>query len=125
MLLAFTQLQLFCSRLLFINWLQNNLLPCPFKYITGIDCPGCGFQRSLLALIQGNLRVSFFMYPPTIPLLLFFMYGIADKFFKLDNDKGTLKKVLFVNVALIVLINYSIKIWGIYQNYHGSTAAAM
>ncbi|MES2379286.1 MAG: DUF2752 domain-containing protein [Bacteroidota bacterium] len=110
---------------MFINWLQNNLIPCPFKYITGIDCPGCGFQRSLLALIQGNLRNSFHLYPPTIPLLLFFMYGIADKFFKLDNDKGTLKKILFINVALIVLINYSIKIWGIYQNYHGSTAAAM
>jgi hypothetical protein len=123
--LMFIQLQIFCSWLLFINWLQNHLLPCPFKYFTGIDCPGCGFQRALLALVQGNLRGSFLVYPPAIPLLLFFIYGIADKFFTLDNNKGTLKKILFVNVSLVVLINYGIKIYGIYHSYHGATAAAM
>jgi hypothetical protein len=125
MLAEFTPLQLFCSRLLFINWLQNHLIPCPFKYLTGIDCPGCGFQRAVVALFQGQWQNSFLLYPPTIPLLLFFMYGIADAFFKLDNDKGTLKKSLFVPVAAIVLISYSIKIWGIYHGYTASVAAAM
>lgn len=123
MLLTFIQLQISCTRLLFIGWLQDHLLPCPFKYLTGIDCPGCGFQRALLALLRGDLHGSFFIYPPTIPLLLFFIYGIADKFFTLDNKRGTLKKILFINISLIVVINYSIKIWGIYQNYHSSIAA--
>lgn len=125
MLATFIPLQLFCSWLLFINWLQNHLIPCPFKYLTGIDCPGCGFQRAVIALAQGQWRASFVLYPPTIPLLLFFLYGIADGFFKLDNDKGTLKKVLFIPVAGIVLISYSVKIWGIYHGYTASVAAAM
>jgi hypothetical protein len=117
MLTAFLPLQLFCSRLLFINWLQNHLLPCPFKYITGIDCPGCGFQRAIITLFQGHLRNSFLLYPPTIPLLLFFAYGIADAFFKLDNKNNTLKKSLFIPVTAIVLISYGVKIWGIYYGH--------
>ncbi|MES2425777.1 MAG: DUF2752 domain-containing protein [Bacteroidota bacterium] len=125
MLATFISLQIFCSRLLFISWLQNHLIPCPFKYLTGIDCPGCGFQRAIIALFQGQWQNSYLLYPPTIPLLLFFMYGIADAFFKLDNDKGTLKKSLFIPVAAIVLISYSIKIWGVYHGYTASVAAAM
>jgi len=124
MLTAFIPLQIFCSRLLFINWLQNHLLPCPFKYFTSIDCPGCGFQRAVIALFQGEWQKSFLLYPPTIPLLLFFMYGIADAFFKLDNNKGTLKKSLFIPVAAIVLISYSVKMWGVYHGYTVSPAVA-
>lgn len=29
---------------------------CPFKLITGLQCPGCGGQRALHALLKGNLR---------------------------------------------------------------------
>jgi hypothetical protein len=109
-----------CSRLVFINWLQNHLIRCPFKYLTGIDCPGCGFQRSVLALAQGDFHKSFGLYPATIPLLLFFTYGLADKFFKLDNSKNQLKKTLFIIVGSIVLISYTIKLFGYYQHYKAS-----
>jgi hypothetical protein len=27
---------------------------CPFKVITGLDCPGCGITRALHALVTGN-----------------------------------------------------------------------
>jgi hypothetical protein len=111
---------MFCSRLIFINWLQNHLLPCPFKYFTGIDCPGCGFQRSVMALIQGNLYKSFALYPAAIPLLLFFAYGLADKFFKLDTSKNIIKKSLFIFIGSIVLVSYSIKLLGLYGHYKAS-----
>lgn len=29
---------------------------CPFKLVTGLQCPGCGGQRALHALTQGHLR---------------------------------------------------------------------
>jgi hypothetical protein len=110
-------IQIFCSRLMFINWLQNHLIPCPFKYLTGIDCPGCGFQRSILALLQGDLHKSFSVYPPAIPLLLFFVYGLADRCFNFDNSKNTLKKTLFVVTGSIILVSYGIKMWGVYQHH--------
>jgi hypothetical protein len=113
-------LQIFCSQLIFINWLQNHLLPCPFKYLTGIDCPGCGFQRAVLALIQGDLHKSFILYPPAIPLLMFFTYGFADKYLKLDNSKNNIKKTLFVVTGSIILISYGIKLWSLYWHYKAS-----
>ena len=94
------------------SWLKAHLLPCPFKYLTGIDCPGCGFQRSLIALLQGDIAKSFALYPPAIPLLLFFTYGVADKYLKLDTPKFVIKKTLFIIVGSIVLVSYIIKIWG-------------
>ena len=117
MLLMVSAIQIFCSRLVFINWLQNHLLPCPFKYLTGIDCPGCGFQRSVIALAQGNLHKSLMLYPATIPLLLFFIYGIADRLFKLDTSKSLIKKSAFMLIGSIILISYCIKMWDIYQHY--------
>jgi hypothetical protein len=107
----------FCSQFAFINWLQNHLLKCPFKYLTGIDCPGCGFQRSLLALINGDLHKSIILYPSTIPLLIFFAYGISDGFFNLDNQKHTFKKTGFILIGSMILISYTIKMWKLYHHY--------
>jgi len=118
-------IQMFCSRLVFVNWLQNHLLRCPFKYLTGIDCPGCGFQRALIALVQGNFHQSLSLYPPTIPLLIFFAYGIFDRYFKLDNQKHLVKKSLFMVVGSIILISYGFKIWSVYLHYKASGAVAI
>jgi hypothetical protein len=96
-----------CS-LLFISWLQDHLLPCPFKYLTGIDCPGCGFQRSLLALVKGDLHQSFLLYPPTIPLLIMAAWWLVDSIFKLDT-RSLVKKTLFIVVALIITVSYALK----------------
>jgi hypothetical protein len=120
MFFKYISLQMFCSQLTTINWLQNHLVPCPFKYLTGIDCPGCGFQRSVLALFQGNLHKSFTLYPPAVPLLLFFIYGIADSYFKLDNSKNRLKKTLFIIVGAVILVSYGIKVFNLYEHYKAS-----
>jgi len=117
MLFKFIPLQVFCSQLVFVNWLQNHLIPCPFKYLTGLDCPGCGFQRSFMQLIKGNFHSSFVLYPATIPLLIFFTYGIADSFFRLDTSANIIKKTLFIVNGSIVIASYAIKLWGLYMHY--------
>lgn len=117
MLLKVVAIKMFCSRLVFISWLQDHLIPCPLKYITGIDCPGCGFQRSVVALMQGNWHKSFALYPAAIPLILFFGYGLADKCFKLDNSKNIIKKSLFVVIGFMILISYGLKIWRSFNYY--------
>ena len=111
---------IFCSRFGFVNWLQNHLIPCPFKYLTGIDCPGCGFQRAVIALVKCDFHKSFALYPAAVPLLLFFAYGIADKYFKLDTSKNLVKKTGFVIVGSIILTSYIFKMSELYIHYKAS-----
>ncbi|MDG1262147.1 MAG: DUF2752 domain-containing protein [Flavobacteriales bacterium] len=45
------------------------MLKCSFKSATGFDCPGCGLQRSVLALLEGDLVGAFVYWPTLFPLL--------------------------------------------------------
>ncbi|MGZ3756882.1 MAG: DUF2752 domain-containing protein [Mucilaginibacter sp.] len=107
-----------------MNWLQNHLIPCPFKHLTGIDCPGCGFQRSVIELIQGNLYKSVGLYPPAIPLLLFLLYLIFGKYIKVGNPQVS-KRYFFIAIAAIIMVNYCFKIWSLYAHYTASPTAAI
>lgn len=102
---------LFCSYTSIIVWLQNHLLACPFKLLTGYDCPGCGFQRSVIALLQGNLSQSLHYYPATIPLLIAVVFTITGK--RLHNDKkGYIKNALYVFTGLVIFGSYALKMSG-------------
>ena len=88
-----------------ISWLESHMLPCAYKSLLGFDCPACGAQRSFVLLLKGDMRNSFIMYPPLIPVLLvgllwllyFVKPGLASAYFV----KRTSLLVLGV-----VLINY-------------------
>ena len=56
------------------------MLPCVSKQITGMDCPGCGIQRSISLLLHGDIIESFLMYPALIPIILLMGFLIFDMF---------------------------------------------
>ncbi|QEM07476.1 DUF2752 domain-containing protein [Mucilaginibacter rubeus] len=103
---------LFCSHLIFIQWLQNHLIPCPFKKFTGYDCPGCGFQRSVIALLKGHMHDSLQLYPATIPLLVTFVFVLLDGRLKFDK-KHIAKKTLYLITGNIILIAYLYKLYNL------------
>lgn len=37
--------------------------PCPFNYLTGLQCPGCGGTRALHALLHGDVAGAFAFNP--------------------------------------------------------------
>ncbi|AZI25236.1 DUF2752 domain-containing protein [Pedobacter sp. G11] len=100
---------IFCSLINVIDWLQNHLIPCPFKALTGIDCPGCGFQRSVIALLQGDFSKSWHHYPPTIPLLILFVTAGITYRFPIKNN-SFIMMMLIIAVGNFVLISYLVKI---------------
>lgn len=94
----------------FLHWLHQHLLPCPFKWLTGIDCPGCGFQRSLLALFRGDLAGSFELYPATVPFLALLITAAMHKWLGLDR-KGNFLKVLAFFTGGLMVVSYFLKIY--------------
>ncbi|MBK6836430.1 MAG: DUF2752 domain-containing protein [Bacteroidetes bacterium] len=60
-----------------INWLKNHQLTCSIKSTFGFECPGCGTQRSIIALLEGNVAESFRLHPG---VLLFFITMILFLF---------------------------------------------
>ena len=57
-----------------ISWLKDNMLSCPYKATWGLDCLGCGMQRSIIALLEGDLSTSIQLYPALLPLLILLTY---------------------------------------------------
>jgi len=92
-----------------ISWLENNLLTCPYKKYFGIDCFGCGMQRSFVELLKGNFADSFYLYPALIPMLFLFLFLILHLIFKFKNG-ATMLKYHFIFVVTIVVINFIVKI---------------
>lgn len=98
-----------CSYQNFIWWLQNHLLTCPFKKLTGFDCPGCGFQRSVLSLLQGDVYKSLQLYPATIPIFTIAFLAVFEN--KLPLDKiNIIKKSLYLFTGIIIAGAYLVKI---------------
>lgn len=45
-----------CVVLYYLDPVKYVFMPkCPFKMLTGLDCPGCGFQRAMHALLHGHV----------------------------------------------------------------------
>lgn len=96
---------------LFIHWLENHLLACPYKAIVGIDCPGCGMQRAFIELLKGNLTECFRLYPALIPILITLTFTFLHLFFRFKNGAAIIK-YLFIFSSVIIVINYIIKFIG-------------
>ncbi len=91
-----------------LDWFRQHLLACPFKYITGFDCPGCGLQRSFLELLQGNIKDSFFLYPALFPILITFIFLAFHLKFRVPNGAKILMGLIIFSSTIIV-ISYILK----------------
>ena len=92
-----------------LSWLEQHMLPCFYKHFLGVECPGCGMQRSIIALLKGNLYESFLLYPPLLPFLTLLVLLITQLLFKFKYGAQTLKWVFIFN-AMVIVINYLYKI---------------
>ena len=51
---------------------------CPFRALTGFNCPGCGTTRALHQLLHGNVVAAFELNPLTILLLPVLAYALVS-----------------------------------------------
>jgi hypothetical protein len=92
-----------------VEWMEANMLTCPSKKWLHIECPGCGMQRSIIALLKGDFANSFYLYPATVPIL--FMLGFTLVHLKFRFSAGaTILKYLYIGIAIVILVFYIYKI---------------
>jgi len=90
------------------QWLEAHQLPCFYKKLTGIDCPGCGMQRSFIQLLQGDWLMSLKLYPALIPILFTMLFLCIH--LKAEFKHGA--KILLVAYSFsagIIVVNYLVK----------------
>jgi hypothetical protein len=74
-----------------------------------MDCPGCGMQRSILALLEGDLGRSLSLYPATIPIFALLIYTALH--LKMDFKQGAaIIKWGYIACAIIIMTFYIYKI---------------
>lgn len=91
------------------HWLEQHQLPCFYKKLIGIDCPGCGMQRSFIHLINGDLVESLKTYPALIPIILTLVFLFLHLIYDFKNGA----KILIYSYsfsALLIVINYIMKL---------------
>jgi hypothetical protein len=93
---------------MFIN-LKEYMLPCLSKTFFGIECLGCGFQRSFLLLINGNFIDAFKMYPAVYTLLGLFIFILINFKAKFKHSKKIISRLAYLNLS-IMIVSYLIKI---------------
>jgi hypothetical protein len=92
-----------------VDWMERNMLTCPSKKFLHLECPGCGLQRSVIALFRGDIQSSLSLYPATIPMLALLV--LVALHLRFDFRYGAVAiKYLQLGVAIIVLVFYIYKV---------------
>ena len=95
----------------FLLWLlsEKYMLPCISKQVFGIDCPGCGLQRSVAFLFKGDFVASFLMYPALLPMMVLFGFIALNRFISFRQANSITIILAGITVGTI-LINFFFKI---------------
>ncbi|MBS1749943.1 MAG: DUF2752 domain-containing protein [Bacteroidetes bacterium] len=96
--------------LIWIDWLEKHTLKCPVEKYFHIECPGCGMQRSIIALLRGNFASSFTLYPALFPLVFLMVYTLLHFFYKFPNGAKFIITLQIITVSTVV-VNYIYKIF--------------
>jgi len=87
---------------------EEYMLPCLNKTLLGVECMGCGIQRSVALIFQGEFTAAFHMYPAIFTLILLFGF-IALNFFKNYKFAGKVIIPLAIINVVIIIGNFILK----------------
>jgi len=93
----------------FITFLEENMLSCPSKKL-GIECMGCGMQRSIIHLLKGEFVEAFYLYPPIYTIILMFAFLAVHLKYQFKIGHKILLGLFILNI-IITFTNYILKFY--------------
>jgi hypothetical protein len=93
--------------------MEKYMLPCMFKKMFGVDCIGCGIQRAIYFVLQGDFEKAFLMFPAIYTTILFF---ISIALFVIDKKHNYHKIIIFLAItnAVLMIVSYVYKMRFLY-----------
>lgn len=88
---------------------EQEMFKCVIKSKLGVECPGCGLQRSFWQLMEGNIKESISLYPALIPIILMFLFLFLHLIFNFKKGHVWILSMFIFNSTLL-LLNYLFKI---------------
>ncbi|MBT8262213.1 MAG: DUF2752 domain-containing protein [Bacteroidia bacterium] len=96
----------------FNNPTNNSLfLPCPFKLISGYNCPGCGSQRAIHQLLHGNIGSAFYLNPLMVLSIPLIVYGLGTRAFNYIFETSHRVRLFYSNVFIYSYFGLAIVYW--------------
>ena len=86
---------------------------CIFHTLTGLDCPGCGSQRMVHALLHADFRSAWSANPfllMSAPYLAFWIWVETD-----PDANPRLHRAMNSPLAIVIILFFIIA-WGIFRN---------
>jgi len=92
-----------------MSGIDDYMLPCLNKSLFGVECLGCGIQRSISLMLHGQFIAAYKMYPAIYTLILLALFLIFNSFIKFKHDYKIKFGLIGLNVIIIV-VSYILKI---------------
>lgn len=89
--------------------LEEYMLPCLNKQLFGVECMGCGLQRSFSLILQGRFVDAFYMYPAIYTLIIMFSFILLSVFkYNMKHSYRIIVTLAILN-AVIIITSFTIK----------------
>ena len=85
---------------------------CPFHLLTGLECPGCGSQRAIHALLHGDIIKAWDYNPLLVIAVPYIILGfIAELSFRRSRLMRTVRDRLYSGRAVWMVLTVIIIYW--------------
>lgn len=82
---------------------------CPFLYVFGVPCPGCGMTRALFALLRLDVAEAFY-YHPLFPAVILAAVYLVLEYLEILRFSYKTKRRLLAALCVLFIITYVIRL---------------